>query len=240
MSRNKVLAIMMALGLSASLYACGSDDDTNPGGEAGAAGNAGKGGSGGKAGAGTGGGTAGKGGTPSAGGSDVGDSGAGGTGATGATGDSGAGGMGATGGEPDLAAGSGGEGGAPPAQTLTEACTTQCDPAHTVATCSTTLAACIAQCTVYPVQLQQSVTDGFLSDADAATLNQEYLATIQCQATHLTSTDQYMCAADGTMVSATSPVESTVCETLLCKWTCDDGNFGTAGADVNVYTRCGC
>jgi hypothetical protein len=236
MSRNKIFAIITAISVSACLYACGSDDDTNPGG-AGSSGHAGKGGNG-SAGKGGNGGS-GKGGNGGSG-NEAGESSAGEGGtdnAGGAGGDTGAAGDGNGAGGDGGAAGGGGT-----EQTLAEACATSCDPSHTVATCTSTLNECVAQCTAYPGQVQQSVDADppLISPADAATLNSEYLALVRCMATHLTATSQYICADPGTMVSKTSPAASTVCEDELCKWTCDDGTIGTFGADANMFARCGC
>jgi len=240
MKRNKVLALITAVSVSACLYACGSDDDTNPSGGAGSSGHAGKGGSGGT-GAKGGSANGGSGGKVVAGGSgnEAGESsaGEGGTSNAGAGGDSsGIGGDNGLGGSGDAGA----AGAAATEQTLTEACTTSCGPSHTVSSCSTTVGACVSQCTAYPTQVQQSVDATFISTTDAATLNKEYLTLVRCMASHLTNTDQYACAAAGTMVGATSPAASTDCETVLCKWTCDDANFGTSGMDADVAARCGC
>jgi len=245
MSRNKLLALVTAVSLSASLYACGSDDGDPNGSNAGAAGaSAGKGGNSGKAGSN---GSAGKGassGTSNVAGETGDAAGAGGSGAD--NGASGAGGMagdtGSGAGETgNGAAGEGGAGSVDTGQTLAEACTAVCDPAHSVATCSSALDACITQCSGYPDVVQQQADAHVFSAADALTLKNEYLAAVRCMATNLTNTNQYACTAVGTMAGPTaSPVADTACETVLCKWTCDDGNFGTVSADADVYGRCPC
>ena len=228
----------MVLGLSASLYACGDDDDSNPGGGAGAAGGSGKGGGAGKGGSGgSSGGTAGKGGTAGGGitageGGALGEAGAGDSGGVG--GDTGPG-PGGSGG--DTGPGAGGEGGAaspPPTLTLAEACTAACNPAHSLATCGTTLAACITACEGYTDLVEVFVTDA----AEAAGLNSKYLTSISCMAAHLPNTAQYACAA-GPAVNGWSPVAGTVCEDELCAWTCDDAD-STASVDDNVTARCVC
>ncbi len=245
MSRNKLLAIVTALSLSGALYACGSDDETNPDGGAGTAGttggSGGKAGSGGKGGSSSGGkgGSAGKGGESTTGGTEnvAGENGNG--------GDSGSGGApeGGMGGTTEGEGGSGGEGGAgapDPVLTLTEACTAACDPAHSLSACTSTLDACIATCEGYP-----ALVDIFAADAtDAATLNAEYLTAITCMANHLPTTAQYACAENPpppdppATVNLWSPVEHTVCEDEICKWTCDDMSIGTFGGDNTVVTRC--
>src|SRR6187431_1811844 len=147
MSRNKLLTIVLALSVSASLYACGDDDDGDGQSHAGAGGS-----------------TAGKGGSAGSGAK------RGGTGA-------------------------GGEGGAAPPVVLTldEACSTACDPAHSLAACSTTLSVCITACTSYPALVADFVTDAAL----ATSLNQDYRAAISCMAQHLPDLAQYACAAAG-------------------------------------------
>lgn len=233
MSRNKVLAILTAVSVSACLYACGSDDDSNPSGGAGMAGHAGsKGGSGGSAGKAGGSGTAGK---PATGGSgnQAGESfgGEGGEGEVGGAGGDSGGGMA---GDSGLG-GAGGEGGAPAALTLAEACTATCTPAHSVGTCSTEQDACVTTCTSYPELVSVFVTD----EAQAKTLNDEYLAMMSCTAAHLPNTAQYACSQAGA-INPWSPVADTTCEAALCKWTCDDVTFGTFSGDGAVGTRCGC
>lgn len=230
--------MVMTLGLSASLYACGSDAD-DPSGAAGTAGSmGGKGGNGGssaKAGSGGSGGSGAKAGTGGEISNVGGDSGSGGdNGSGGAAGDMG------SAGDSGNAAGAGGEGGAAAnEQTLAEACASVCVPAHALAACSTEVDACVTQCTGYPGVVQAQVTDGFVDADFAVTLNDEYLALLRCLSTKVTSTDQFVCAADPLGLTAPwSPKADTACETVLCKWSTDDGNMGTMGADPDVYTRC--
>lgn len=236
MNRNKLLAILTAVSVSACLYACGSDDDSQPNNNAGASGKAGGGGSGGKAGSSN---TAGKGGS----GNQAGES--------GATGDSGSGGVagsaeGGAGGDQNVAGdtgisgagGDGGAGGAAPALTLSEACTAACVPAHNVTSCSTTVEVCIASCTSYN---DDWVVAAGADEAVAKTLNADYLAVISCAAEHLSAASQYACAASsGPTVNAWSPTASTACEAALCKWTCADFDNSVAAADEAVYNRCAC
>lgn len=231
MSRNKLIAILTAVSVSACLYACGSDDDTNPatGGAAGhATGGKGSGGSG-KGGSGN---TAGK--NSGGSGNEAGEiaGGEGGTDAGGAGGDKGMAGDSGLGGAGDAA----GAGGAPPAAlTLAEACAATCIPAHSVDTCSTTQDVCVTSCTSYPAYV---TTAG--ADADTATLlNAEYLTMISCLAQHVPNTTQYVCSAPPA-INLWSSKKETDCETAVCKWTCDDGNSVVSAADADVYARCGC
>jgi len=238
MSRNKLLTIVLALSVSASLYACGDDDDGDGQSHAGAGGStAGKGGS---AGSGAKSGGTGKGGNGAAAGQgeagEIGYAGAAGAGV--GVGGDGAGGDGA-GGTGTGGTGAGGEGGAAPPVVLTldEACSTACDPAHSLAACSTTLSVCITACTSYPALVADFVTDAAL----ATSLNQDYRAAISCMAQHLPDLAQYACAAAGPTVNTWSPVAATVCEDELCKWTClDASDGGTLSVDETVYNRCNC
>ncbi|HYQ41377.1 MAG TPA: hypothetical protein VER11_05410 [Polyangiaceae bacterium] len=236
MSRNKVLAILAAVSVSACLYACGSDDDSQPSNTAGASGKAGSGGSSGKAGSGN---TAGKGGTgaESGEGATAGESGSG-SGGVSNGGDSGAGGDQNVAGDTGVsgAGGDGGAGGAASALTLSEACTAACVPAHNVTSCSTTVEVCIASCTSY--NDDWVVAAGVEGDA-AKSLNDDYLAAISCAAQHLPSASDYACNS-GPTVNAWSPVAASACEAALCKWTCNDTANSVAAADEGVHTRCNC
>jgi hypothetical protein len=57
---------------------------------------------------------------------------------------------------------------------------------------------------------------------------------IACQAAHLTAANYYCSDQGGPLAPA--PNGGTTCETLICKWTCDDATF----VDLNVYARCNC
>lgn len=238
MNRTRLGALMIAVGVSACMWACGDDDDETPGdtaGTGGGGGSSGKGGSGGTAGkagssnggtAGKGsGGTAGKGGTgPELGGAGAGGTEVGGAGAGAGGEPAGGGGAGGMGGE--TAGGAAGAAGAGSALTQVEGCNAVCDtyfdvnPAEcngaTGATCAT------GACNGYDA-----------GDTDVNALFVEYL---QCAATKLSASD-YVCGTTGGSALPMWPVASGACETKLCAWTCADG--GTQG-DFDVYTRCGC
>jgi len=212
---------IVALGVASAMWACGSDGDDSTaatgGASAGAGGHA----------AGATGNTAGGGGTTA----QAGSAGAGGTGAGG-----GSAGKGGTDPGGDAAAGmggagpidlggaggevaQGGEGGAS-APTLADNCATVCGD-QTSLSC-TYGTSCVSGCTG-------------IADPGATAFPDEYAAMIACQATQLTAA-QYECSTQSTSLVQPSPKASTACETLICKWTCDDGTFG----DENAFARCGC
>src|SRR6478736_2709560 len=225
MNRTKILAIVTAVSISACLYACGSDDDTNPVGGGGAGGHAGSksGGSGGKGEE--------NGGTGNEAGETSGGEG-GALGLGGAGGDKGMAGDTSVGGDKNA----GGEGGAAPvALTLAEACAATCVPAHTVATCGSTEELCVSNCTGYTA----IVDAGTAWDADTKkTMHDDYLAMLSCSATKLPTVDKYACG-DG-LQNLWTIGAGTDCEAALCKWTCFDADYGTSTADSTTYGRCGC
>ncbi|MEO7036043.1 MAG: hypothetical protein ABI548_19045 [Polyangiaceae bacterium] len=219
MLKNKV-AWPLALLVCASLWACGSDDDSTGGppggageGGASAAGHGGKssGGSGGQATSGGGGGQAG--------------SATGGT--SGAAPEAGSGGdFPSVSGMPGMTeggageAGSGGQGSAS-STTLAQDCATVCG-AQTGLTCSygdTCVLSCLG---VVDPQAGTAVPD-------------EYTAMIKCQAATLTAAN-YGCSTQMSNMVQPSPKAGTGCETLICKYTCDDGTL----VDDNIVARCGC
>jgi hypothetical protein len=235
LGRNIAWSIV-ALGVASAMWACSSDgDDTAAsGGAGGAAAGAGghAGGAGGAGGhtAGSGGttaqaGTAGKGGTGAGGGT----AGKGGGNAAAGTGDAVGGEGGATGGTGSIDLGGaggevaqGGEGGAS-APTLADNCATVCSD-QTGLSC-TYGSTCVAGCT--------GLTN---PDPDFGTaFPAEYEAMIACQAKQLTAA-QYYCSVPSMGPAQPAPKASTACETLICKWTCDDGT----NVDPNVFARCGC
>jgi hypothetical protein len=63
---------------------------------------------------------------------------------------------------------------------------------------------------------------------------EEYEAMIACFAQNLGPTD-YVCADQGGSAWPEAKA-GTVCEALICKWTCDDYMFG----DLQAVIRCGC
>jgi hypothetical protein len=212
------LALVLITMAAAGLYGCGSDDDTvasGGSGGGGASGGAGKGGggSGGKAG------TAGTAGT--AGGSEAGAAGssAGAPAEEGGMGGAapGAAGSGATAGEAE--GGSGGEaGGGAVALTLAQACTVMCSD-QTSLSC-TFGSSCMDTCT---------------GNEGMTPFPEEYDAMVGCEAQHLTPSN-YECSNQGGTNIWPAPKVGTTCETLICKWTCDDATI----CDANIYDRCGC
>lgn len=240
MNRTRLGALMIVVGVSSCMWACGDDDDdTGPtagtGGRAGSStgGNGGKagsttGGNGGKAGNTTGG-TAGK-----AGGAPL-----GGEGGTDVGGTAGAGpGGGGAGGEPSAGAGGealggnggmGGEGGDPPMLTQAEACDAQCQAFFTEhpAVCAGSTATatdCTTNCTGY--------------DSGDPDVNGLFLTYMQCAVDKVAATD-LVCGDETTTASSTTPmwpVAAGACETELCAWTCADQTF----IDAVVFDRCGC
>jgi len=230
MNRTKILAIVTAVSISACLYACGSDDDTNPVGGGGAGGHAGSksGGSGGKSG-----GSGGKGAENGGTGNEAGET---------SGGEGGALGLGGAGGDMGMAGdtsvggdkGAGGEGGsAPVALTLAEACAATCTPAHTLPVCGTTQELCASNCTDYT----QLVADLSADAAVKKSLNDDYLALLSCTAAKLPTVDKYTCGT-GPVQNAWSLALATDCETALCKWTCNDADHGTSSVDEVAWTRC--
>jgi hypothetical protein len=112
----------------------------------------------------------------------------------------------------------GGEGGASAPPTLADNCATVCSD-QTALSC-TFGSNCVDGCTVI-----ESLT----------ALPDEYDVMIACQAKQLTAA-QYYCSVPSVGPAQPAPKAGTACETLICKWTCDDGTFG----DPNVAARCGC
>jgi hypothetical protein len=240
MNRTRLGALMIVVGVSSCMWACGDDDDdTGPtagtGGKAGSStgGNGGKagsttGGNGGKAGSTTGG-TAGKGGTDAGGegGTDVGGTAGAAPGGGGAGGEPSAG-AGGTDGENGGAGGFGGAGGEPGSSlTLAQACEAACGaffdtgPADCFSVGETD---CNTNCSTYT----------FDPSSDPL-----FLTYMQCAATKLTAPADYACGSEdqvGLTATPMWPVAAGECETELCAWTCADGG----GMDTTVLARCGC
>jgi hypothetical protein len=69
----------------------------------------------------------------------------------------------------------------------------------------------------------------------------KYDAMIACEAQNLTSASDYNCSDMGPVVPSPAPNNGTACQTVICDWTCDDGdNNPTTIVDANVYGYCGC
>jgi hypothetical protein len=233
LGRNIAWSIL-ALGVASAMWACSSDgDDSTPAGGAGGA-SAGAGGHAAGAGGHTagGGGTTAQGGTAGKGGTGAGGGSAG-KGGTSAGGNAAAGTGDALGGEGGVAGGSiglggaggevaqGGEGGAS-APTLADNCATACGD-QTALSCSFG-SACVAGC----------IGNG--GPPDGTPFPEEYAAMMACQAKQLTAAQYYCSTPSMGGPAQPAPAAGTACETLICKWTCDDANL----VDENVYARCGC
>lgn len=217
MLKNNI-AWPLALLVCASLWACGSDDDSSVGNPGGGAGGASTAGNGGKA-------SGGAGGNASGGADAQAGSPAGGT--SGAAPEAGGGGD-----FPSIAgmngmteggageAGSGGQGSVS-STTLAQDCATVCDAQAGLA-CSFGNQ-CVAGCL------------GIADPQVGTTVPDEYTAMIKCQAAALTATN-YECSTQSNTMVQPSPKAATSCETLICKFTCDDAMY----VDENIYARCGC
>jgi hypothetical protein len=241
MNRTRLGALMIAVGVSSCMWACGDDDDDTgaTGGTAGKAGSS-TGGSGGKAGSSTGG-SGGKAGSSTGGkGGNAPDAGAGGEPAGGGgvggepVGGGGAGGEPVGGGGAGGAAGGGGDGGSAGAGgsgelTLAEACAAQCNTFFTghPAACDTAdETICNSNCSNYTYGSDESIDALFLAYA-------------RCAASELTASSDFECGSDTeTTLTATPmwPVASGACETELCAWACPDATV----VDSAIYGRCGC
>jgi hypothetical protein len=82
---------------------------------------------------------------------------------------------------------------------------------------------------------------GYISDPSNNTHALAYYETmITCIGEHLTTLNDYQCAAAGSL-NPWSPVENNSCEDAVCAWTCYEGDNSPApGCDSDVYTRCNC
>lgn len=232
---------MIAVGVSACMWACGDDDD-EPGNTGGSGGKGGVSGAAGKAS----GGTAGKasGGTAGKAGSSTGDGGTGGgDGGTGGGGDggtggteagAGGGGAGGDGGMGGMAGdggmgGGGGEAGEPnTALTLVEACAQTCDIFFTGHP-----TACVEDA---DETVCNQACGGYSYDEPTEAL---FLSYVRCAATKLTDDADYACISDGTAqlyATPMMPVAAGECETELCAWACADQVY----VDGDTLTRCAC
>ncbi|MEO8904449.1 MAG: hypothetical protein ABI488_18910 [Polyangiaceae bacterium] len=229
MLKNKV-AWPLALLVCASLWACGSDDDSTGAAPGGAGeGGASVGGHGGRPSGGSGGADGGK----SSGGGDAtpsggtgGQAGSSNGGTSGAAPEAGSGGdFPSVAGMPGMTDGGAGEAGnggqgSVSSTTLAQDCATVCG-GQAALSCHYDM--CEATCLgIFDPQLGTMVPD-------------EYTAMIKCQAATLTASN-YECSTQANTMVQPSPKAGTSCETLICKFTCDDGMF----VDENIIARCGC
>jgi len=116
------------------------------------------------------------------------------------------------------------------APTLAQSCSTICELASGLASCSTTLDACNQECVGYePPNPHASVR-----------LLSEYTDLMTCTAQNLRALADYVCASDGALNEWSYAASATSCNPQLCTWTCDDLTYVDANMCQSFGGTCTC